>query len=46
MLALWAVAGVVVAVRFFRWEPRVRAPGGGRRRAGRRGRVAEADPAA
>ena len=46
MLALWTVAGVVVAVRFFRWEPRVGAAGGGRRRAGRRGRVAEADPAA
>jgi hypothetical protein len=30
-------------VRFFRWEPKVGAPGGGgRRRAGRAGRVAEA----
>jgi ABC-2 type transport system permease protein len=35
VLALWTVAGVVVAVRFFRWEPRVGAPRGGRRRAGR-----------
>jgi hypothetical protein len=26
-------------VRFFRWEPKVDAPGGGRRRAGRAGRV-------
>jgi hypothetical protein len=42
MLVLWMVAGVVVAVRFFRWEPKVGAPGGGRRRAGRAGRVAEA----
>jgi ABC-2 type transport system permease protein len=42
MLVLWMVVGVVVAVRFFRWEPRVGAPGGGgRRRAGRAGRVAE-----
>src|SRR5215211_6144860 len=47
VMALWTVIGVVVAVRFFRWEPKVDAPGGGRRRAGRaRGRVAEADPAA
>jgi hypothetical protein len=35
-----------VAVRFFRWEPRTGAPRGGRRRAGRAGRVVEADPAA
>jgi ABC-2 type transport system permease protein len=42
MLVLWGVVGVVVAVRFFRWEPRVGAPGGGgRRRAARAGRVAE-----
>jgi ABC-2 type transport system permease protein len=42
MLVLWMVVGVVVAVRLFRWEPRVGAPGGGgRRRAGRAGRVAE-----
>src|SRR5918996_792987 len=26
MLVLWMVVGVVVAVRFFRWEPRVGAP--------------------
>ncbi len=39
MLVLWMVVGVVVAVRFFRWEPRVGAPGGGGRR--RAGRVAE-----
>jgi ABC-2 type transport system permease protein len=44
VLALWTAIGVVVAVRFFRWEPRVGAAGGGRRRAGRQ--VAEADPAA
>jgi ABC-2 type transport system permease protein len=43
MLALWTVVGVVVAVRFFRWEPRVGTSPGGRRRAGR---AAEADPAA
>jgi hypothetical protein len=41
-MALWTVIGVVVAVRFFRWEPKVDAPGGGRRRAGRAGRVVEA----
>ncbi|HET6814748.1 MAG TPA: ABC transporter permease, partial [Actinomycetota bacterium] len=35
VLVLWLVLGVVVAVRFFRWEPKVGAPGGGRRRAGR-----------
>jgi ABC-2 type transport system permease protein len=46
MLALWTAIAVVVAVRFFRWEPKVGAPGGGRRRAGRGRRVAEADPAA
>jgi ABC-2 type transport system permease protein len=34
VLALWMAAAVVVAVRFFRWEPRVGASGG-RRRAGR-----------
>jgi ABC-2 type transport system permease protein len=31
MMVLWMVAGVVVAVRFFRWEPKVGAPTGGRR---------------
>jgi ABC-2 type transport system permease protein len=36
VLVLWMAAAVVVAVRFFRWEPKVGAPGGGRRRAGRR----------
>jgi ABC-2 type transport system permease protein len=46
MLALWTGIGVVVAVRFFRWEPRVGAPGGGRRRTGRAATVAEADPTA
>jgi ABC-2 type transport system permease protein len=45
MLALWTAIGVVVAVRFFRWEPRVGAPGG-RRRSGRAAAVAEADPTA
>jgi ABC-2 type transport system permease protein len=45
MLVLWLAIGVVVAVRYFRWEPRVGAPGG-RRRAGRGRQVAEADPAA
>jgi ABC-type multidrug transport system permease subunit len=43
VMALWTVIGVVVAVRFFRWEPKVDAPGGGgRRRARRAGQVAEA----
>jgi ABC-2 type transport system permease protein len=42
VMALWTVIGVLVAVRFFRWEPKVDAPGGGRRRAGRAGRVVEA----
>jgi ABC-2 type transport system permease protein len=45
MLVLWMAAGVVVAVRYFRWEPRVGAPRS-RRRAGRAGRLAESDPAA
>jgi ABC-2 type transport system permease protein len=31
MLVLWLTVGVVVAVRFFRWEPKVGAPAGGRR---------------
>jgi hypothetical protein len=43
--ALWMVLAVVVAVRFFRWEPRTGASGG-RRRSGRAARVAEADPTA
>jgi ABC-type multidrug transport system permease subunit len=42
VMALWTVIGVVVAVRFFRWEPKVDAPGGGRRRSGRASRVTEA----
>jgi ABC-2 type transport system permease protein len=46
MLVLWTVVGVVVAVRFFRWEPRVGAPRAGRRRAGRPAGVAGTDPAA
>ena len=46
MLVLWGAAAVLVAVRYFRWEPRVGAPGGRRRRAGRAGRVAEPDTAA
>jgi ABC-2 type transport system permease protein len=45
VMALWTVAAVVVAVRFFRWEPKVGASGG-RRRSGRAARVAEADPTA
>jgi ABC-2 type transport system permease protein len=45
MMVLWLVAGVVVAVRFFRWEPKVGAPTGGRR-SRRAGRAAEADQAA
>ena len=42
MMVLWMVAGVVVAVRYFRWEPKVEAPAGGRRRRGRAGQTAEA----
>ena len=42
MMVLWMVAGVVVAVRHFRWEPKVGAPAGGRRRRGRAGQAAEA----
>ena len=45
-MALWTVAGVVVAVRFFRWEPKAGASGGRRRRSGRAAPVAEADPTA
>jgi ABC-2 type transport system permease protein len=45
IMALWTLAGVVVAVRFFRWEPKVGAPTGGRR-SRRAGRAAEADQAA
>src|SRR5215216_3618235 len=41
MMVLWMVAGVVVAVRHFRWEPKVGAPAGGSRR-GRAGQAAEA----
>jgi len=41
IMALWTVAGVVVAVRLFRWEPKVGAPSGGRR-SGRADRTAEA----
>jgi ABC-2 type transport system permease protein len=33
VMVLWMVAGVLVAVRLFRWEPKVDAPGGGRRSA-------------
>ena len=46
VLVVWMAAAVVVAVRYFRWEPRIGAPGGGRRRAGRAGRVSEADQTA
>jgi ABC-2 type transport system permease protein len=46
VMALWMVAGVVVAVRFFRWEPKAGASGGRRRRSGRAAPVAEADPTA
>ena len=46
MLVLWMVVGVVVAVRFFRWEPKTGASGGRRRRSGRTAQVAEADPTA
>jgi ABC-2 type transport system permease protein len=42
MMVLWMVAGVVVAVRHFRWEPKIGAPAGGRRRRGRAGQAAEA----
>ena len=42
VMALWTVIAVVVAVRLFRWEPKAGAAGG-RRRAGRAARVAEAD---
>jgi len=42
VLVLWTAIAVLVAVRFFRWEPRVGAPAGGRRRAGRADRAAEA----
>jgi hypothetical protein len=45
VMALWTVIAVVVAVRLFRWEPKAGASGG-RRRAGRAARVAEADPTA
>jgi hypothetical protein len=44
-MVLWMVIGVVVAVRFFRWEPKVSAEAGGRR-SRRAGRAAEADQAA
>ena len=46
VMALWMVLAVVVAVRFFRWEPKVGASGGRRRRSGRAAQVAEADPTA
>src|SRR5215203_5190872 len=42
VMVLWMVVGVVVAVRFFRWEPKVGAPAGGRRRRGRASQAAEA----
>ena len=42
VMGLWTVAAIVVAVRLFRWEPKVGASRGGRRA----GRVAEADPTA
>jgi ABC-2 type transport system permease protein len=45
MLVLWMAAAVVVAVRYFRWEPKVGAPGA-RRRGRRGGRIGEADQAA
>jgi ABC-type multidrug transport system permease subunit len=45
ILGLWTAVAVVVAVRFFRWEPRVGAPGGGRRRSARADAAAETDPA-
>ena len=41
VMVLWTVIGVVVAVRFFRWEPKADTPGGGRR-SSRAGQVAEA----
>jgi ABC-2 type transport system permease protein len=44
VMALWLVVAVAVAVRFFRWEPKPDASGGGRRRrSGRTAAVAEAD---
>jgi ABC-2 type transport system permease protein len=46
VMALWTGLGVVVAVRFFRWEPKAGASGGRRRRSGRAAPVAEADPTA
>src|SRR5512132_3035661 len=45
VMALWMVIGVVVAVRCFRWEPKVSAQAGGRR-SRRAGRTTEADQAA
>jgi ABC-2 type transport system permease protein len=45
VMALWMVIGVVVAVRFFRWEPKVSAQAGGRR-SRRAGRTTQADQAA
>jgi ABC-type multidrug transport system permease subunit len=45
VMVLWMVIGVVVAVRFFRWEPKVGAPAGDRR-SRRATRTAEADQAA
>jgi ABC-2 type transport system permease protein len=46
VLLVWMAAAVVVAVRYFRWEPRIGAPAGGRRRSRRVAGAAEADPAA
>jgi ABC-2 type transport system permease protein len=45
VLVLWGAAAVVVALRYFRWEPKVGASGR-RRRGGRAGRMAEADTTA
>ena len=45
VLGLWTVAAIVVAVRFFRWEPKVGAATGGRR-SRRADRSVEADQAA
>ena len=45
VMVLWMVIAVGVAVRFFRWEPKVGAEAGGRR-SRRAGRTAEADQAA
>jgi hypothetical protein len=45
-MALWTLGGVVVAVRFFRWEPKAGASGGRSRRSSRTAAVAEADPTA